>query len=234
MCTPSSDITILNEKRPNIRHAIDHLKRRIRRLRPVNTDGRIIAKKFWGKAWLEHIDNYYYDPTILMQGRLDVRNETIFHLDIQKGKTEAIVWDNGIHDVEITTQLLCNESWRAIKDECLGQIPSALELLEGKLNSDVVNVLTHHEYGLFPSREALEKVRCSCESTNFCTHIAAVLYGIANRLDKAPELIFLMRGVLPQELLEEIILPTIEIPTSKYALDDALVESIFGISMNEK
>ena len=200
----------------------------------MNTDGRIIAKKFWGKAWLDHIENYYFDPTILARGRLDARNGAIFHLDIQRGKIEATVWDNDVYDVEITTQLLNRENWSAIIEECLGQIPSALELLEGKLNSDVVNVQTHQEYGLFPSREAVEKVSCSCETTSFCNHMAAVFYGIANRLDKAPELIFLMRGVLPQELLEEIILPTIEIPTSKYALDDALVESIFGISMNEK
>ena len=234
MHKPSPHITLLDENRPNIRHAIDHLKRRIRRLRPVNTDGRIIAKKFWGKAWLDHIENYYFDPTILARGRLDARNGAIFHLDIQRGKIEATVWDNDVYDVEITTQLLNRENWSAIIEECLGQIPSALELLEGKLNSDVVNVQTHQEYGLFPSREAVEKVSCSCETTSFCNHMAAVFYGIANRLDKAPELIFLMRGVLPQELLEEIILPTIEIPTSKYALDDALVESIFGISMNEK
>ena len=34
-----------------------------------------------------------------------------------------------------------------------------------------------------------------------CKHVAAVLYGVGNRLDNEPELLFLLRGVKPEELI---------------------------------
>ena len=51
------------------------------------------------------------------------------------------------------------------------------------------------EGGLFPEPGEM-KFRCSCPDwTEMCKHVAAALYGVGNRLDHQPELLFLLRGV---------------------------------------
>ena len=49
-------------------------------------------------------------------------------------------------------------------------------------------------------------MRCSCpDYAGMCKHLAAVMYGIGNRLDSSPELLFVLRGVDHQELIEQAI-----------------------------
>ena len=49
-------------------------------------------------------------------------------------------------------------------------------------------------------------MRCSCpDYAGMCKHVAAVMYGVGNRLDSSPELLFLLRGVDHLELIEQAI-----------------------------
>src|SRR5262249_28584853 len=78
---------------------------------------------------------------------------------------------------------------------------SLVELLSGKLSKEVMELLCRRPEGLFPSPEEIS-FGCSCpDFASVCKHVAAVLYGVGNRLDKAPELLFLLRGVEQQELV---------------------------------
>jgi uncharacterized Zn finger protein len=49
-------------------------------------------------------------------------------------------------------------------------------------------------------------MRCSCpDYAGMCKHVAAVMYGVGNRLDSSPELLFVLRGVDHMELIEQAI-----------------------------
>ena len=49
--------------------------------------------------------------------------------------------------------------------------------------------------GLFPAPGEI-KLSCSCpDSADMCKHVAATLYGVGARLDEAPRLLFVLRGV---------------------------------------
>ena len=62
-------------------------------------------------------------------------------------------------------------------------------------------VLTDAREGLFPEPRELA-LDCSCpDSAEVCKHVAAVLYGIAVRLDARPELFFDLRQVDQAELI---------------------------------
>jgi len=49
-------------------------------------------------------------------------------------------------------------------------------------------------------------MRCSAlDSAGMCKHLAATMYGVGNRLDLSPELLFLLRAVDHKELIEQAI-----------------------------
>jgi uncharacterized Zn finger protein len=68
-----------------------------------------------------------------------------------------------------------------------------------------MEAVTDRDEGLFPKPKEI-KMSCSCpDYAGMCKHLAAVMYGIGNRLDSSPELLFELRGVNHQELIEQAI-----------------------------
>jgi uncharacterized Zn finger protein len=66
-------------------------------------------------------------------------------------------------------------------------------------------MVTGREHGLFPKPKEIT-MRCSCpDYAGMCKHLAAVMYGVGNRLDSSPESLFLLRGVDHLELIEQAI-----------------------------
>jgi uncharacterized Zn finger protein len=109
----------------------------------------------------------------------------------------------------------------------MGQIGSVLELLQGKLSHHVMEVITDHTSGLFPNENEID-FECSCPDwAGMCKHVAAVLYGVGNRLDDHPELLFLLRGVDTSELIDTQL--TVETTITSDQLDSEELEDIFGI-----
>ena len=68
-----------------------------------------------------------------------------------------------------------------------------------------------------------------------CKHIAATLYGVGSRLDEKPELLFLMRGVDPAELISEATATDAVAQTTLTEGDAVIGESelsdVFGIEI---
>ena len=76
-----------------------------------------------------------------------------------------------------------------------------MELLQGNLSDQVMEVVTDRQEGLFPLPGEIS-LKCSCPDwAMMCKHVAAVLYGVGARLDHKPELLFKLRGVDHEELI---------------------------------
>jgi hypothetical protein len=94
-------------------------------------------------------------------------------------------------------------------------------------------VLCHAERGIFPATRELA-MSCSCpDGARLCKHLAAVLYGIGARLDEAPELLFLLRGVEVAELTAAAgkAGALAGAAPAGSALDETLLGEIFGIEL---
>ena len=93
-------------------------------------------------------------------------------------------------------------------------------------------VVSDPDRGLFPKPRQIE-MECSCPDwANMCKHVAAVLYGVGNRLDDSPELLFRLRGVDPAELISaEMVLPEGEAAGADTLAEDQLGD-IFGIDLD--
>ena len=170
-------------------------------VRPVHIEGRKIAKTFWGKAWCDHLESFSDFSNRLPRGRTYVRNGSVCHLDIKKGEISAIVAGSEVYEVCIGITKLSKDKWRQIQIQCRGKIGSLLELLEGKISSGIMDVVSDRKKGLFPLPKEIE-LDCSCPDwAVMCKHVAAVLYGVGARLDESPELLFLLRGVDHEDLI---------------------------------
>ena len=104
-----------------------------------------------------------------------------------------------------------------------------LELLQGKLSKEVMTIVSDRNHGLFPRPKEI-KLSCSCPDwATMCKHVAAVLYGVGNRLDNEPELLFLLRGVKPEELIAADLSFTAE--SGDDILPDEQLADIFGLDL---
>ena len=139
-----------------------------------------------------------------------------------------------LYEVQIDIAALPKPDWQALKEQCAGKIGSLVELLQGKLSKAVMEVVTDRDQGLFPKPKEI-KMRCSCpDYAGMCKHLAAVMYGVGNRLDSSPELLFVLRGVDHKELIEQAI-PTAPIKATSsaptIATDD--LGAIFDIELGD-
>lgn len=199
-------------------------------LSPVILAGKAIANTFWGKAWCNHLESLSDFENRLPRGRSYVRSGAVIDLKIEKGVIYAQIQGSSLYKGHLYLTPLDPKKWEKIKAECSGKIDSMIELLQGKFSSSVMEVITRKEGGLFP-KPAEIKMNCSCpDSAELCKHLAAVFYGVGARLDLRPELLFVLRGVDPSELISAAAKGTSVTQKGAASLDSNLAE-IFGIEI---
>jgi uncharacterized Zn finger protein len=190
------------KRKANATREMAKLKKKGQTITPVKLEGRKIATTFWGKAWCDHMESYSDFYSRLERGRTYVRNGSVVNLQILPGQVTAHVAGSELYTVSISIQPVADKLWNALRNQCAGQINSIVELLQGKLSTGVMQIMTHRDKGLFPDPAQI-RMKCSCpDYAGMCKHIAAVLYGVGARLDQQPELLFTLRKVDHMQLIE--------------------------------
>ena len=208
-------------------------------LQPIQVDGRKIAQTFWGSSWCRHLENFSDYSNRLPRGRTYARNGSIVHLEMSTGKIAAMVAGSELYQINIQIDQMSPKAWQRLCQQCSSSIASTIDLLRGKLPQDILNTLTDPDNDLFPHSSEI-RLACDCPDwAQLCKHLAAVLYGIGNRLDDAPELLFLLRGVDPNDLIGSALGSALGEAThagavlsgaAQLAVDGGL-EDIFGIEL---
>ncbi len=190
-------------RRANALREVSRLEKNGHKTFPVKPMGRKIATTFWGKAWCDNLESYSDYSNRLPRGRTYIRNGSVVDLQIHPGKITALVSGSELYKVQIKIKPSEAHAWMNVKTRCGGGIGSLVELLQGKLSSSVMQVVTSREGGLFPKPKEIE-LSCSCPDwADMCKHVAAVLYGVGTRLDEQPDLLFKLRQVDHMELISE-------------------------------
>jgi uncharacterized Zn finger protein len=206
-------------------------------LSPIVVSGRTIAATFWGKAWCQNLEQYSDYSNRIPRGRTYVRNGSVIDLKIAAGQVIAQVSGTHLYSVKIEIRPLKPDIWLKIKNACMGKIGSLIELLQGKLSREVMEIVTRPHTGLFPEPAEIS-FQCSCPDWAYmCKHIAATLYGIGARLDLEPELLFLLRGVDHRELIAAPaatakLSTTLDMEERGIAEED--ISDIFGIEIDRE
>ena len=228
------------ERKKRARAKIEALRADGHDVRPITISGKKLTTTFWGLEWCRNLEHYSDYETRLPSGRSYVRHGAVVHLELGPGRIDALVLGSELYEVEITIAPVSQERWQQILSGCTGRIGSVVELLQGKLSDRVMASIATPETGLFPDPSDI-RLSCTCPDwADLCKHLAAVLYGIGNRLDEQPELLFELRGCDPQELIERSAKGTLA------ALDEAgasssgrkrltsNLEGIFGITLADR
>ena len=222
------------QRRARAAKKVAKLKKSGRAVRPVEIDGRKIARTFWGESWCENLEAYSDYENRLPRGRTYARNGSVIDLQIEAGRVRAMVSGSSFYNVDIKITPLAKKRWDVIKSQCAGKIDSMVELLQGAISKGVMEVVTRHGEGLFPSPKEIS-LSCSCPDwATMCKHVAAALYGVGARLDHEPEMLFTLRKVEPAEMIAAAVT---DAPTQKrngrgriLKTDD--MSSVFGIDLD--
>ena len=233
----------VGEKKAKAKKKIAQLQKKNKDIAPVEIEGRTIAKNWWGKAWNHNLEAYADFKNRLSRGRSYVTHGCVIDLQIAKGTITATVMGSGssIYNCEIKIDPINKQKWAAIKKLVSGKIDSLTELLAGKFPKDLDAALSAKDKGLFPAPKEFHP-DCDCPDwSEFCKHLAAVIYGVGNRLDSSPELLFSLRGVDSKDLISEVIaehkdnlLKKAENVKSKrkMKLNDKKLSKMFGIKFS--
>ena len=179
------------------------LEKKGHRLDPVCLQGRTIARSWWGQAWCRNLESYADYSNRIGRGRSYLRCGAVLDLKIEETRVTGLVQgsDSEPYQVAIRIKALAKATWKQIRSDCAGKIDSLQALLAGKFPEDLGELFTVQKSGLFPAPAEI-KFDCSCPDwASMCKHVAAVLYGVGARLDRAPELFFVLRGVSVGELV---------------------------------
>jgi len=223
----------VGERREKALEAMEQRRKKGHQVSPVEVQGRVIAKTFWGKSWCENLERYSDFANRLPRGRTYVRNGSVVHLEIARGVIRAFVSGSELYEVVLKVAPVAKARWKSICVDCAGAIDSLVELLQGRFSEGVMERICKQGQGLFPSPVEIE-LSCNCPDwADMCKHVAAVLYGIGARFDQQPELLFRLRGVDEKELIAEAgqSVPRSAQPAAAKVLAGENLADIFGLDM---
>ncbi len=222
------------QRRADAARLIKALKKKGRVCLPVVIEQRAIATTFWGKKWCANLEAYSDYENRLPRGRTYARNGSVVDLQIGRESITALVSGSSMYEVNVTVRPLEPAKWQSILARCAGQVASLVELLQGRLSAGVMEVVAQAGSGLFPAPGQI-RFRCSCpDGAGMCKHIAATLYGVGHRLDRQPELLFLLRNIDPAELIQNAVNASlVQAPADTgQSLGDADLSALFGIDLD--
>ncbi|KKN05555.1 hypothetical protein LCGC14_1086160 [marine sediment metagenome] len=165
------------------------------------------AKTSWGKQWIQ--SNLKIGRPFRMQRGLEyVKDEKrIDNLSISAGQIFATVQGTAPtpYRVKVNFETILEEGWEIIIKKLANKTINLIELLEGFLPEDIINIFDESEYSLFPDASKGLNATCSCPDTAIpCKHIAAVILYIARVLDYNPFLLLELRGKPKSEILNNL------------------------------
>jgi hypothetical protein len=79
---------------------MEKLRKKGHDIKPVQIEGRKITHTFWGQAWCDHLESFSDYDNRLPRGRTYVRNGSVCHLDIERGRINAMVSGSEVYTVK--------------------------------------------------------------------------------------------------------------------------------------
>ena len=191
------------QKKKKADDSVKKLTKKGRILNPVVIPKLKIANSWWGIAWCDNLERYADFSNRVGRGKSYVRSGAVIDLQIEQGLIRALVQGSRAKPYEVTIRIapLSQKVWLSIVESCNRRIDTIEALVDGVFPDDLRELFTAGKAGLFPSPKEIE-FDCSCPDwASMCKHVAAVLYGIGNRLDCDPLLFFTLRNVDMHDLI---------------------------------
>jgi uncharacterized Zn finger protein len=164
------------------------------------------GKSWWARRWIGVLESFDIGGR-LGRGKSYARKGQVLSIDIQEGRAKASVQGSREtpYKVEIRVKTIPLQEWQKLSSTAFNQAIVAAKLLAGEMPEDIEMLFTAHGVSLFPKTSDDLKTECSCPDwSNPCKHIAAVYYLLGEEFDRDPFLVFRLRGMSKDRLLELI------------------------------
>jgi uncharacterized Zn finger protein len=195
------------EKKERNERKIKTLKKKNKKIEPIQVKGRKIAKTWWGEAWNNNLEIYADYSNRLSRGRSYVRQGAIADLKIDDGSVRALVIGSGRkpYTIEITVDPLEKQKYNRLIKKIEGKLSSLEDLLQGKFPKALEELFTSSESNLFPNEDEIH-LYCDCpDYATMCKHVVATLYGVGAKFDEDPLLFFKLRNIQVEDLISNTI-----------------------------
>ena len=162
------------------------------------------GESWWARRWIEVLESFQIGAR-LGRGRSYARNGQVLSIDINKGTIQATVQGSRPkpYTIEIKVKTLPAASWRIMGKVLSLQPIFAAKLLAGEMPQAIEEIFNKAGLTLFPNKSKDLHTECSCPDwSNPCKHIAAVYYLLGEEFDRDPFLIFKLRGMGREGLME--------------------------------
>jgi len=165
------------------------------------------AKTSWGKQWIQ--SNLKIGRPFRMQRGIEYVKDKrrIDNLSIIPGQIFATVQGTAPtpYRVKINFETLSDEEWNIILKKLINNTIYLIELLEGSLPEEIINIFDESELSLFPDASKGLNATCSCPDKAIpCKHIASVILYLAQVIDFNPFLLLELRGKPKSEILSDL------------------------------
>ncbi len=164
------------------------------------------GKNWWAQRWVNVIEALDLGGR-LARGRVYARRGQVLSIDIKEGAIAAQVQGSRAmpYKVKIQVRTIPMEKWIALSRTVFNQALVAAKLLAGEMPQDIEKLFVKEKLSLFPKNMDEFVTDCSCpDYSNPCKHIASVYYLLGEEFDRDPFLIFRMRGLSKDKLLDLI------------------------------
>lgn len=163
------------------------------------------GKTWWGEQWLQAFKGIDRNNR-LSKGRRFAGNGSVSSIEMNGTQIQANVKgrEKNPYHVEICLSAFSPVFKSNIVD-VINQNPGILaQLINRQLPKQLLALLNQQRIFLFPSHWSQVNVQCSCaDPLELCEHISAVIYFIANEIDKDAFLVFALKGMNLFKVIEK-------------------------------
>lgn len=165
-----------------------------------------VAENWWARRWIEVLEGFAVGRR-LGRGLSYARQGQVNELELGKGMVTALV--QGSRDapylVRMRLSMLSTTDWKKMTRALSEDEEIANALVSGLIPENIEEAFEPLGLSLFPTTSGDLKTACSCpDQANPCKHVAAVYYMLGEEFDRDPFLIFRLRGIEREELIEAI------------------------------
>ncbi|MEQ1557717.1 MAG: SWIM zinc finger family protein [Methyloglobulus sp.] len=175
-----------------------------------------LAKTWWGQRFIGALEDFT-DSGRLQRGRAYATDNRIKQWALQKGRVEAKlrgntnpyygVYKEPTYKVSVRMAHLTEPQWQKVIRQLTLRASFIARLLLNEIPENIETVFADAGVHLLPNDYRDFKVDCNCPDYEVpCKHIAGVCYRLAELLDYDPFLLFEMRGLAPEKLMQELAL----------------------------
>ncbi|MHA1110650.1 MAG: SWIM zinc finger family protein [Promethearchaeota archaeon] len=171
-----------------------------------------LGTTWWGKSWIKNM--LKHGRFFRMQrGITYSKEQRISNVIIKKGEVFALCQGTAPvpYRVRIEFTPIVPKQWRQVINEMGQSLEIEAKLISGEMPQHINKLFMRNGVPLFPVPKQNLDATCNCPDQEVpCKHIAAVILTLASIFDYDPFMLFLLRGMSREELLQELRIQSME------------------------